>query len=70
MLRSVRHRLSANLQRMTASHPLKPAKDGTLWTASDVEFFRLLNEQLEAGGAIDMKHSSAVESTDSVCVSA
>ena len=32
---------------MTATQPLSEAEDGTLWTASDVEFFRLLNEQLE-----------------------
>ena len=38
---------SSNLQKMTATQPLSEAEDGTLWTASDVEFFRLLNEQLE-----------------------
>ena len=38
---------SSNIQKMAASQPLREAEDGTLWTASDVEFFRLLNEQLE-----------------------
>lgn len=38
---------STNLRKMTATQPLREAEDGTLWTASDVEFFRLLNEQLE-----------------------
>lgn len=53
---------AANLHRMTASHPLKPAEDGTLWTASDVEFFRLLNEQLEVaiGGGMQLVSAAAV----------
>ena len=38
---------SSNIQKMAATQPLREAEDGTLWTASDVEFFRLLNEQLE-----------------------
>lgn len=53
---------AANLHRMTASHPLKPAEDGTLWTASDVEFFRLLNEQLEVamGGGNQLVSAAAM----------
>lgn len=56
------HTWAANLHRMTASHPLKPADDGTLWTASDVEFFRLLNEQLEVakGGGKQLLSAAAV----------
>merc|ERR1712216_981275 len=38
---------SSNIQKMAATQPLREAEDGTLWTASDVEFFRLLNEPLE-----------------------
>ena len=38
---------SLNIQKMAATQPLREAEDGTLWTTSDVEFFRLLNEQLE-----------------------
>ena len=53
---------AANLHRMTASQPLKPAEDGTLWTASDVEFFRLLNEQLEVaiGGGHQLISAAAM----------
>ena len=47
---------STNLRKMTATQPLREAEDGTLWTASDVEFFRLLNEQLEV--ATDADNSS------------
>ena len=57
---------SANLRRMTTTQPLKPAEDGTLWTASDVEFFRLLNEQLEvamSGGKILVSAAAMVISS-------
>lgn len=56
------HTWSVNLHRMTASQPLKAADDGSLWTASDVEFFRLLNEQLEVavGGGPQLVPAAAV----------
>lgn len=57
---------SANLRRMTTTQPLKAAEDGTLWTASDVEFFRLLNEQLEvamSGGKLLVSAAAIVISS-------
>ena len=57
---------SANLRRMTTTQPLKAAEDGSLWTASDVEFFRLLNEQLEvamSGGKLLVSAAAIVISS-------